>query len=224
MFAYCANDPINCVDSSGLFWAELWSGFKSVVRTAIHIGAGVIKAFGVDTAGIGAYWLNMSKDSNGIYHANFDCWQWLAGYNDFYDFMFDIGTYMIPYKDSFKYNDVVYAIWAWKGDYINLGAGAELGIYVGEGPHLFVDKSVAMPMQMWLNDKYGTNLITYKDGGKQWWCTGFNENFHVYNANSLTAIFSIRFLNTGMYSAFVSANLSGNWIYFNSSQTAVLIF
>lgn len=95
----------------------------------------------------------MSKDSNGIYHANFDCWQWLAGYNDFYDFMFDIGTYMIPYKDSFKYNDVVYTIWAWKGDYINLGAGAELGIYVGEGPHLFVDKSVAMPMQMLLSKK-----------------------------------------------------------------------
>lgn len=36
----------------------------------------------------------MTKDKAGIYHAKFDCWQHFFGYNDFYDFMFDIGTSM----------------------------------------------------------------------------------------------------------------------------------
>lgn len=35
-------------------------------------------------------------------------------------------------------NGETYIIWAWKGDYINLGAGAETGIYKkGIGNHYF---------------------------------------------------------------------------------------
>ena len=34
-------------------------------------------------------------------------------------------------KFDFVCNGTSYVLWAWKGDYINLGAGAELGIYTG---------------------------------------------------------------------------------------------
>ena len=86
-------------------------------------------AVGIDTAKIGAFFLNMSKDKNGVYHASFDCWQQYFGYNKFYDFMFDIGTSMQAKYFDFSYGGRSYRLWAWKGDYINLGAGAELGIY-----------------------------------------------------------------------------------------------
>lgn len=42
--------------------------------------------------------------------------------------------------------------------------------------------------------------------------------------NLLCAVFALKFTNHNMYDAFTNTHLSGNWIYFNSSQTAVLIF
>ena len=68
----------------------------------------------------------MYKDNEGVYHASFDCWQQLFGYNNLYDFFFDLGTSCEPAKFPFTYNGKEYIIWMWKGDYINLGAGAEL--------------------------------------------------------------------------------------------------
>ena len=42
----------------------------------------------------GAKILNMSMDEQGIYHANFDCWQQYFGYTDLYDVVFDAATSM----------------------------------------------------------------------------------------------------------------------------------
>jgi len=84
----------------------------------------VALSLGVDTAQIGGKLLNMKKDKKGIYHANFNGWQQHFGYNKFYDFMFDLGADMKSTKISFTHNKVKYVLWAWKGDYINLGAGA----------------------------------------------------------------------------------------------------
>ena len=218
MFAYCANDPINCVDSSGLFWSELWSGFKSVVRTALHIGNSVIKAFGVDTAGIGAYWLNMSKDSKGIYHANFDCWQSWFGYNDFYDFMFGIGTNMISQKYQFTYNKRNYILWAWKGDYINLGAGAELGIYFGGPNHWFVNKKLASKITMKVTYNKMT-IISHQD--YTWWITGFNGRLTNFNISKLKATFVFKFNSRAMYNAFI--NTCGNKRFSRAGQNSIRI-
>ena len=143
----------------------------------------------------------MSKDSSGVYHASFDCWQQIAGYNDLYDFFFDLGTSCVAAKFPFSYNGQDYIFWAWKGDYINLGAGAEMGIYYGGEPHWLVDKNLAQPMAMWLSYK-GENIITYTNGGSQWWCTGFNPAYKNVNAGDLTATFSIRFTDPGMFTAF----------------------
>lgn len=65
-----------------MFWKELWEGAKNVVSGVIHAGNNIAVAIGIDTAAIGAFFLNMSKDDSGVYHANFDCWQWIGGYND----------------------------------------------------------------------------------------------------------------------------------------------
>ena len=94
----------------------------------------------------------MDMDRSGIYHARFDCWQQYFGYNDFYDFMFDIGTSMESDKFKFDYNRMWYIIRIWKGNYINLGAGAELGIYYDRngGPCWKVNKNLWQRMTLTL--------------------------------------------------------------------------
>ena len=42
--------------------------------------------------------------------------------------------------------------------------------------------------------------------------------------NLLRAVFALKFTNNNMYDAFTNTHLSGNWIFFYSSYTAVLIF
>ena len=69
------------------------------------------------------------RTADGVYHTRQDCWQQFFGYNEFYDWAFSLGTDMRREKFIFKCNEKEYIFWAWKGDYLNLGAGAELGIY-----------------------------------------------------------------------------------------------
>lgn len=65
---------------------------------------------------------------------------------------------------QFTNNDQDYRFCAWKGDYLNLGAEAELGIYTrlsvlgNQTDHWLVDISLALPMTMILSDK-NVNLI-----------------------------------------------------------------
>ena len=202
MFAYCGNEPVNRYDVGGMFWKEAIRGITHAINNA-GIGAGI------DTAAVGAFFLDMYRDDKGIYHASFDCWQQYFGYNDMYDFFFDLGTSCKPAKFSFTYNGQEYVIWAWKGDYINLGAGAELGIYTGGEPHWHVDKSLAM--SMYVEVKYnGSTIISFSD--YTWWITGFNPNYQNMNASSLTAIFTIRLNDPGMYNAFRASRPAG-WTF-----------
>ena len=170
MFAYCANDPVNLIDEDGQFFLSGWQLFKISVSVRLHTLDALLSLF-CNTASIGGYILNM-KRINGVYHANFDCWQQYFGYNSIYDIMFGIGTSMSSSRIEFKIGNQTYAFWAWKGDYINLGAGAELGIYKKFGIHWIVDKSLALPMSMKLIlpgkvDEY--NSYT-------WWITSFDPS------------------------------------------------
>lgn len=221
LFAYCANNPITYYDNTGMSWEDI----KEFIRKSIHIGHMFFKDLDFDTAAMGAYLLMMEADDNGIYHADFECWQQYFGYNDFYDFVFDSVTSMKQAKLDFSYKDEYYIIWAWKGDYINLGAGAEIGIYVGEGPHYFVDKSQAMWMGMILTYK-DKEIIHYVPDEQQWWLTGFNPNYQNVFANNLTAYLGIRFNDSGMYYAFKKRWLNDKYyLYFkDSSLIAILVF
>ena len=110
---------------------------------------------------------------------------------------------------TYTCNGQEYVIWAWKGDYINLGAGAELGSYTGGEPHWHVDKSLAM--SMYVEVKYnGSTIISFSD--YTWWITGFNPNYQNMNASSLTAIFTIRLNDPGMYNAFRASRPAG-WTF-----------
>ena len=192
MFSYCGNNPVNYQDVDGSSWKEIF-------RAIPHANNSIAVEWDIDTAAICAFLLDMQKDDKGVYHADFDCWQQYFGYNDLYDFFFDLGTSCKSKKFPFPYNGQWYILWAWKGDYINLGAGAEMGIYTGGGPHWLVDKSLAMSMH--LNLQYnGITIVSYND--YTWWITGFNPYYLNVDVDSLKATFSIRFSNRDMYMAF----------------------
>lgn len=69
-----------------------------------------------------------------------------------------------------------YILWAWKGDYFNLVAGGELGIYYNYIKiHSLAD--TGNPIYKKLQVKYrGTEIINWKPNYLSWWITGFNPN------------------------------------------------
>lgn len=203
-----------------------------ILAPAIRAGYNVVCVLGGGklAAKIGAAVLNMAADTNGDYHASFDCWQQYFGYLDLYDIVFDLTTSMDSRKfpfdiDGDRIDD--YILWAWKGDYINLGAGAELGIYKrwAYGDDIWtVDKSLAMKMTLKLDYK-GVTIINWQPQAKQWWITGFDPNYTNKNKNDLKATYTVTFTNTAMYNAFYQRNIKDGYGWnFNVSMTPSFMF
>ena len=217
LFAYCGNNPVTRYDNTGLFWED-------PIRGLLHAGNAWAISVGIDTAAIGAAILEMNVDSNGIYHAEFDCWQQYFGYNELYDIVFNIGTDMKSDHWDFTCEGRGYTIWAWKGDYINLGAGAELGIYSGASGHRLVDKDLAMKMSMILQYK-GQMIIGHFPDEKQWWITGFNPNYLYVDASDLFVVFELEFNDSNMYNAFKNKYYKDErWWFWDNVQWAMLYF
>lgn len=89
-------------------------------------------------------------------------------------------------KFDFIVGDKKYRLWAWSGDYLNFGAGYEVGFYsrdksiLPQEPldHYRVDQNLAVSMQLYLYNYYGSsnieNILSYQPTENQWWITGFN--------------------------------------------------
>ena len=146
---------------------------------------------------LGAYILNFIYDDQGTaYHSQPDTWQRSFGYNDFYDDIFRIGSYMDKGRLRDKNNE--YALWMWKGDYWNLQSGTEIGLYKYSDKHSGIDQYDAVdfevPMQLYLyyydNDSYdnvfGWEPDQYTE--KQWWVTGFNPEYKEANPKKMVTI------------------------------------
>ena len=127
-------------------------------------------------------------------------------------------------EGMFSFNGQNYILWAWKGDYLNLGAGAELGFYYGredDNSIWQIDKSLAMPMTLSLTNKdYGTIVNNWKN--TTWWITAFNPNFTDINANDLTAYYTVEFINDKMFDEFAKTERKG-WTYDKKNKIAHLI-
>ncbi|AKA70414.1 DUF4474 domain-containing protein [Clostridium scatologenes] len=133
------------------------------------------------------------RDENGVYHAKQDALQQYGGYNDIYDDIFDLACSMKKKKFDFSTGNQTYIIWLWKGDYLNLGAGAEIGIYYDGGPQWLCDTQDKMPMTISLEDKKGNRVYDWKPKNDNWWCTGFNPKYQNEEASNLTVHGSIDF-------------------------------
>lgn len=109
----------------------------------------------------------------------------------------------------------------WKGDYINLGSGAEVGIYKESTipGHYLTSKDNSMPMSLKLQEiDSGNVLFDYHPVEEQWWINGFDPSIPNAYANNLALTVTIDFSkNPDMYSAFKEA-WNGNGWSFNDIQ------
>jgi hypothetical protein len=177
---------------------------------------------GVDVSGL-FYAGGFVMDDDGVYHARQE-WSLqsfeYSGYNDFYDTVFHYATSMAKEKFEFNSDGEDYILWAWKGDYLNLGAGAEMGIYTrmevlgAQTDHWLVDQSLAMPMTLAL-DYNGKQIISYdpkkvdpqifdplRKSTDKWWVTGFNPDYQDVKASELTTTYTVTFNTQAMYDDF----------------------
>lgn len=154
------------------------------------------------------YVFGFFRTADGVYHARQDALQQYGGYNSVYDMVFDAVTSMNRARFFFKVGGKEYAIWAWKGNYLNLGAGAELGIYErwGTTDHYIVNHDLELPMTLELYDtRFNKKIIEYRPKEKQWWITGFNPTFIYADAKYLKAVYTVDFSSKkNFYEAFKS--------------------
>ena len=228
------------LEESTLSEAGWWSNFCNWIKGAANkiidvvvTGLRLLNRFAVSIIGLdgAAKILCMTKDSNGIYHADFDCWQAIGGYNNFYDFVFNLGTNMKSFQYDFYdsnnngYTD--YTLRGRKGDYRELGYGGELGIYkrLGKSNQRYVDKNLAIDMTLKVDfrktiSSSWTTLFNWDPSkaegysNKSWWITGFDPNANsgkvLSNANLLRATYTVKFVTKG-YSASVDNSLKNNF-------------
>lgn len=201
----------------------------------------------------------VDDDNDGVYHIKQDWFQSWAplGYNDGYDNVFDSAIRTsgntMDKKKSVEFEvdfdgdgeiDKTYMFWSWKGDYMNLGAGAETGIYeYYSDTHWLTatDKATDMELTLYHN---GEKLYSYSpygnknlwNNGAQWWITGFDARTQNVKAEDLEAITIIDFseMENGeiMYEAFRDAterekengetDETAGWSFSDDTYTATL--
>jgi hypothetical protein len=204
LYHYGHNNPITYTDPDGKFDKESMRNFVHMTcANPVSVPLAQKGIFPNETFGF-------SFDaSEGVYHTTFDCWQSMGGYNDLYDMVFDLGTSMETVKFEFSSKGDSYCLWGWKGDYLNLGAGCEMGLYrqangkTGEMGQFIVDKSLAMGVQAKLTVD-GKPAGTYNSNnlGKHWWPAIFNPSQQGKNKNEIHAQYKLTMPNEQLYTDF----------------------
>ena len=210
LYTYCKNDGVNYIDPSGnISISSLWNKVKQTVKKGIRTVVNTVRKSGIGRAftqatisGKNEKLLNLFdfvRDSNGNYHAVQKCWQRRFGYNKLYDFVFDAATSMkkIRFKlptENYSYNlKKTYILWAWKGDYLNLGAGGEMGIYYTYSD-IHSRAQTETPIYDSLRVRHlGINIIRWDPYEMNWWITGFNPMMTEKKAKDLSLVCEVKF-------------------------------
>lgn len=141
------------------------------------------------------------------------------GYNALYDAAFAHGTNSNMRKEQFFFYSYVdlglfdintgdYVLWIWRGDYLNCGPGAEMGVYKKAdilGLHWNVI-DFTLPMTLSLYDYYyGVfhPVFNWFPYNPQWWITGFNPNETYHGTEKQYMVGSVCFIgHDDMYKTF----------------------
>lgn len=177
-------------------------------------------------------------DEDGVYHIRPDCWQQYVHYSTGYDDVFMAGVNKASddritvdvnqsemfwadlNQDGVKDEGEEFIIWSWKGDYTNLGAGAETGIYQvvrydDDKSYIYaeIDRnySADMSLELYYNDDL---LYNYSPDEEQWWITGFDPLQQNVRSDELRAVTTIDFSSFEnpdlMLDAFIQYNGNNN--------------
>ena len=116
--------------------------------------------------------------------------------------------------------------------YINLGAGAETGIYKkGIGDHYFTATDLAQKMQLNLKDSSNNTIFNYAPTEKQWWINGFNPNYQGVQAKDLKSTTTIQFSDSkedqDLYNTLLKNKIKNKekykeWNFDEKTKTAIL--
>ncbi len=167
-------------------------------------------------------------------HSDTTQWQAIGGYNDFYDWVFDVATSMNRMKLDFEENNKNYVIWAWKGNYLTLVAGSEVGFYTQNSTLESVEKftgleqwmvEIELPMTLSLYNVNSSGLVIdsyyhWLPDEEQWWITGFVPDIYDpdINEDELIQIASVDFSSNPQ----LLADLRNKWK--NRDESQYLIF
>ena len=113
-------DLFRDIDVHSPLWSQICTVFTNKVKN--------------DLTNIGSIYLQFYKDDLGIaFHSRYFQLERYFGYANLYDAFLNVGTgsnsRQIKSPVFYDANDNQYVFWAWRGDYLNLGTGGELGFY-----------------------------------------------------------------------------------------------
>lgn len=148
-------------------------------------------------------------ESEGIWCSELDVAQRPFGYNDIYNFFFQITDYLY-FKSEFKYDGKEWMVQGWKGYYPSMGMGAEIGTYyrLPDGTDVnddyFAEWNICLPeaidhywavsnadmpyleFKLYEGSVAGGKLIFAQTRQKHWWLNGFRPSIGNIDASTLT--------------------------------------
>lgn len=146
-----------------------------------------------------------------------EMWQSKVGYTPIYDFFFSVGGPIFRQMYEFE-NEIYdsnlspwmpdkeyYVVWIWKGDYWNLGAGAEIGIYTTKCPvyghNVFysVDENLTLDVDMKID--YEGETISHIQQNN-WWVCSFTPEVQLPNIDCLDVSLKVKFNNDSRWESF----------------------
>ena len=249
-YSYSANNPTTFADPSGKCYEAGSDSLSHSVNCAGGHGVSAPgaapsapKAAGNGGPSLSSLWWKLAgfhETKKGILQTRAHPVQLSGGYNDAYDMAFKAaGTGAQAQKFPFEYNGTSYVAWMWKGQYINMGYGAEVGFYSQKVPLI-----EAGPL--WNSDSEDHNLplmsvsLDYKDSKvasfapakPQVWVGAWNPKMGSWdpanadaNAADLHARVAVTFPNADVYDAFRnSTSVSGgsDWTFDQTTRTATI--
>jgi RHS repeat-associated protein len=128
-------------------------------------------------------------------------WQSQVGYDPLYDLAFSLGGPIERLMYKFKLDAISYVIWCWKGDYWNLGAGAEIGIYYNENEDAANNGYYKISTDLTVHTRM---LIKYRPLGlvpftlddfhqTNWWVTSFTNAVQMPDVDKIEVDLDVRF-------------------------------
>jgi len=227
MYAYCNGNPVMNGDPNGMASTRFgqWWENTFINKPISELNLRDLWPFDMSWAAPVAILLAFERvdvewygDTQELMHTTYkNDWNWqrFFGYNPVYDFFFRVGTSMEKEKFPFQANNKYYTVWCWKGDYWNLGAGAEIGIYetnsaifaalqsYGVNP----DNTLAASVYVKHN---GQTIITYL-AQVNWWVCVFRPSVQQANAKDL---------DVTIFASFSGPDSNALWNAFYSHYTA----